>query len=254
MSNQMGGVCGDHSRGVTVDRCAIKTWVASVKQWSGFGVVGGEENAVVDLREQSHDARVHLHVVPQCPPLLLPARPISQFDAALRIGVSRVFFDQWRWWSEVGRPHLEFSLPVAPMTYGPGGELVEHSRAANFVRRFDEGPYAGRYIYWFRNHGGTGYQGRNPAYLLGGIETGGPDGKLIHRGRPVAVLYAKDLKARVGYPDFIWDDGLYITETQKSIARVHGIPDGLPRSLWTEEKASSSVCQGVPSDAAWRRR
>jgi len=118
------------------------------------------------------------------------------------------------------------------MTYGPGAELVEHPRAANFVRRIEEGPYAGRYIYWFHNHGGKGYQGRNPVYLLGGIERDGPKGKVIHWGKPVAVLYSKNSQVRISYPDFIWDDGLYVTETQKTTARVHKIPNALWQSLW----------------------
>jgi hypothetical protein len=124
--------------------------------------------------------------------------------------------------------------PPAFMTYRPGGERVNHPRAANFVRRLTEGPYAGRYLYWFHNHNGRDYQGRNPAFLLGGVERDSPDGKVIHWGRPVAVLAAKDPRVRISYPDFIWDDGrLFITETQKTIARVHEIPDELLRLLWT---------------------
>lgn len=121
---------------------------------------------------------------------------------------------------------------TAFMTYTPGGKLVDHPRAANFVRKIEEGPYAGRYIYWFHNHAGRSYQGRNPAYLLGGVEKDSPEGKVIHWGQPVAVLYSKDPAVRISYPDFIWDDGLYITETQKSTARVHKIPDELLKKLW----------------------
>lgn len=124
--------------------------------------------------------------------------------------------------------------PPAFMTYGPGGKQVDHPRAANFVRKLTEGPYAGRFIYWFHNHGGRSYEGRNPAYLLGGVEVDAPDGKRIEWGDPVAVLFDKDPKVRISYPDFVWDDGLYITETQKSVARVHRIPDELLKSLWGE--------------------
>ncbi len=120
------------------------------------------------------------------------------------------------------------------MTYGPGRALVDHPRAANFVRKLSKGPYAGRYIYWFHNHGGKDFQGRNPAYLLGGVETGSPNGRVIDWGEPKAVLYDKDKTVRISYPDFIWDDGLYITETQKTVARVHRIPDRLLRSLWSD--------------------
>lgn len=126
--------------------------------------------------------------------------------------------------------------PPAFMAYRPGGPLVDHPRAANFVRRLDEGPFAGRYIYWFHNHAGRTYEGRNPAYLLGGVERDAPEGKVIHWGKPVAVLFSKDPKVRISYPDFLWDDGLYITETQKTVARVHRIPDDLLRALWDEEQ------------------
>jgi hypothetical protein len=126
--------------------------------------------------------------------------------------------------------------PPAFMAYRPGGPLVDHPRAANFVRRLDGGPFAGRYIYWFHNHAGRTYEGRNPAYLLGGVERDAPEGKVIHWGEPVAVLYSKDPKVRISYPDFLWDDGLYITETQKTVARVHRIPDELLRALWKEDQ------------------
>lgn len=120
------------------------------------------------------------------------------------------------------------------MTYGPGAALVDHPRAANFVRKIEEGPYQGRFLYWFHNHSGKGYQGRNPAFLLGGIEVDSPEGKVIQWGKPVAVLYSRDEAVRISYPDFIWDNGLYITETQKTIARVHRIPDELLKSLWNK--------------------
>jgi hypothetical protein len=125
--------------------------------------------------------------------------------------------------------------PPAFMNYGPGGKLVEHPRAANFVRKLAEGPYKGKYIYWFHNNSGPSYEGRNPAYLLGGIEIDGSEGKVIQWGEPVAVLYDKNPDIRISYPDFIQDGGLYITETQKSVARVHHIPDELLRSLWKPE-------------------
>ena len=122
---------------------------------------------------------------------------------------------------------------TAFMTSGPDGELISHPRAANFVRRLDEGPHKGKFIYWFHNHSGKDYNGRNPAYLLGGVETDTPDGKKIQWGKPVAILYDKNPKTRMSYPDFIWDGGhLHITETQKSVARVHKIPNALLDKLW----------------------
>lgn len=122
---------------------------------------------------------------------------------------------------------------AAFMTYKPSGKLIDHPRAANFVRKLTEGPYKGRYIYWFHNNNIKGWDGRNPAYLLGGVEKDSPEGKVIHWGEPVAVLYDKDKKVRISYPDFIWDDdALHITETQKKIARVHRISSELLKELW----------------------
>jgi hypothetical protein len=118
-------------------------------------------------------------------------------------------------------------------SYGPKGKLVKHPRAANFVKKLSEGPYKGKYIYWFHNNSIKGWDGCNPVYLLGGVEVDGPNGKHIKwGGEPVRILYDKNNKARISYPDFIWDEGLHITETHKSIARVHRIPDNLLRSLW----------------------
>lgn len=123
--------------------------------------------------------------------------------------------------------------PPEYMTTHPGGPKVPHPRAANLVRRLDGGPWAGRFVYWFHNHGGRGYEGRNPAWMMGGVERDSPRGKVIHWGRPVAMLYDRDPSVRISYPDFVWDDGrLYITETQKTVARVHEIPEGLLASLW----------------------
>ena len=69
--------------------------------------------------------------------------------------------------------------------------------------------------------------------MLGGIERGSPAGKVIHWGAPIAVLAAADPRIRISYPDFIQEDGrVFITETQKTVARVHEIPDALLRSLW----------------------
>ncbi len=123
--------------------------------------------------------------------------------------------------------------PPAFMTFHPRGPVVCNPRAANFVHRIDGGPYAGRFIYWFHNHDGRGYEGRNPAWLLGGVERDSPNGRVIHWGHPEVVLYAHDLKTRISYPDFIEDDErLFISETQKSIARIHEVPAWLLSRLW----------------------
>ncbi len=120
--------------------------------------------------------------------------------------------------------------PPAFMTYGPDGPLVDHPRAANFVWRLRDG----RFLYWFHNHNGKGYEGRNPAWLLGGVEVDTPQGRAIRWSRPQVVLYSRDRAVRMSYPDLIEeDDGrLYLTETQKTVARVHEIDPGVLAALW----------------------
>lgn len=104
------------------------------------------------------------------------------------------------------------------------GRLVKHPRAANFAWRCENG----KYIYWFHNHGGRfirehprrrtmGFQDRNPAWIMGGIEKEGPGGKIIEWSQPEILLYDDDPLIRMSYPDLVEDNGkYYITETQKT--------------------------------------
>ena len=59
--------------------------------------------------------------------------------------------------------------PPAWMTCAPDGPVFKHPRAASFVRRFSNG----KFLYWFHNHGGTSYEGRNPVWMCGGVERDG---------------------------------------------------------------------------------
>jgi hypothetical protein len=132
------------------------------------------------------------------------------------------------------------------MTYTPGGRMVKHPRAANFVRKFSNG----KFLYWFHNHGGKSYEGRNPAWLAGGIERDG----FIRWSQPEIVLYDDDPKVRMSYPDFIEQDGrVYITETQKSVARVHPIDPGLLEMLWTQHERKSVAREDLLLELAGER-
>lgn len=125
------------------------------------------------------------------------------------------------------------------MHYQPGGRRVKNPRSANFVRRFSNG----RYLYWFCFNGGevlgshpavgswAGYANRNPIWLCGGVERAG----IIHWSQPELILYNDDLSRGMSYPDFIEDDGrIFITETQKTIARVHELDPALLEAMWNQ--------------------
>lgn len=125
--------------------------------------------------------------------------------------------------------------PPQYMRYADG-RLIKQPRAANFAWKCSNG----KYLYWFHNHGGRTYDDRNPAWLCGGVEAGAPEGKVIRWSQPEIVLYDDDPRVRMSYPDLIEDDGeFYLTETQKTIARVHPIDRTLLEGLWSQFENST---------------
>ncbi len=129
-----------------------------------------------------------------------------------------------------------------PMTYTPGGRRVKHPRACPMVWRTQ----LGMYLFWFHNHGGRSFEDRNPVWISGGIERDG----FIHWSQPEILLYDPDPKVRISYPDLIEQDGQYwVTETQKSIARVHPIDKTLLEGLWTQGKVQRISHQSLLLDA-----
>lgn len=118
--------------------------------------------------------------------------------------------------------------------YNPGGRKIKHPRAANFVRRYSNG----KYTLWFHNHGmdnratpSLAYQDRNPVWMCGGIEK---DGYILW-SQPEIVLYDDEPRTRISYPDFIEQEGKYfISETQKTIARIHEVDAALLEAMWNQ--------------------
>jgi hypothetical protein len=79
-------------------------------------------------------------------------------------------------------------------------------------------------------------------WLCGGIEKDGA----IHWSQPEIVLYADDPKTRMSYPCLIEDGGKYfLTETQKTIARVHEIESTLLEGLWAQHEAADVAQEGL---------
>jgi len=139
-------------------------------------------------------------------------------------------------------------------TYTPGGRRFKNSRACPKVWKASNG----KYLFWFHHHGAhkNPYRGRNPAWLSGGIEKDG----FIHWSQPEIVLYDTDPKnclfdpktgtpgpgGGMSYPDLIEQDGKYwITETQKTLARVHPIDPTLLEGLWNQGTAKEVVEKGL---------
>ena len=140
------------------------------------------------------------------------------------------------------------------LTYADG-RRVKHPRAANFLWRCASGSY----LYWFHNHGGPfvpqgmaaegggyPYRFRNPVWLSGGVEVDCPEGQDIAWSQPEIALYDDDPMIRMSYPDLIEDDGqIYVSETQKDIARVHAIPLAVTEALWSQHRRDTATREGL---------
>ncbi len=115
-----------------------------------------------------------------------------------------------------------------PMTYAPGGRQVKTPRACPMLWRCENG----KFLFWFHNHGGKSFRGRNPVWIVGGVEKEGR----IHWSQAEILLYNPHSKERgMSYPDLIQQDGRYwVTETQKSVARVHELDKTLLEGMWNQ--------------------
>jgi hypothetical protein len=132
-----------------------------------------------------------------------------------------------------------------PMTYAPGGPRIKNPVACARLWRTSNG----KHLFWFHNHGGMDFRKRNPAWLCGGVEQ---DGKM-HWSQPEIVLYGADPEVGMSYPDLVEQDGRYwITETQKSIARVHEIDRTLLEGLWSQRETKEVAKQGLLIESASR--
>lgn len=138
--------------------------------------------------------------------------------------------------------------PPEYATYMPNSRRIKHPRAAGFVWKVSNG----KYLLWYHNHGGdaahtlewtkmaTGYyRNRNSVWLSGSVERN----CFIHWSEPEIVLYDDDPVVRMGYPSIVEDNGRYhISETQKSVARVHEIDASLLEGMWNQAAAKQVAC------------
>ena len=105
-------------------------------------------------------------------------------------------------------------------------------------------------LLYYNNHK-TNYAGdsRNPYWLAAGHEV--PGGAVLWSQPEIALYDGLDAADRPGYPDFIEhlskDDGkhdIYITETQKVVARIHLVPRDLLSGLFSQRTANSIPAGG----------
>lgn len=116
------------------------------------------------------------------------------------------------------------------------GRPIKNPRAANFAWRLS----TGKWLYWFHNHSGRGYEDRNPVWVCGGEEILGAQGLEIRWSEPEILLYSDAWHHRMSYPDLIEDQGrVFITETQKVEARLHEIPSQFLELLCNQRKITS---------------
>ncbi|MEI8289474.1 MAG: LamG-like jellyroll fold domain-containing protein [Verrucomicrobiota bacterium] len=141
-------------------------------------------------------------------------------------------------------------------SHTPGGTRIKHPRAANFAWNCSNG----KFLYWFHNHGGrfigelgangkggrSPYDDRNPAWLMAGREISTPQGRMIEWSQPEVLLYEDDPYIRMSYPDLVEDEGnYYVTETQKTIGRLHEIPKALVDGLFGQFTCRSVATNGL---------
>jgi hypothetical protein len=128
------------------------------------------------------------------------------------------------------------------MTYAPGGRRIKTPRACPKLWPCKNG----KYLFWFHNHSGQSYVGRNPVWISGGEVH---DGKM-HWSQPEILLYHNNPNERgMSYPDLIAQDGRYwVTETQKTVARVHAIDTTLLEGLWRQGEDQTVADKGLVLD------
>ena len=123
-------------------------------------------------------------------------------------------------------------------TYTPGGRKMKNPRACPRIWR----TAGGKFLFWYHNHSGTTWRPRNPVWLAGGVEKEGR----IHWSQPEILLYDPDLQQGMSYPDLIEQDGRYwMTETQKTEARVHEIDPTLLQGLWSQGRLETVATRGL---------
>jgi len=122
-----------------------------------------------------------------------------------------------------------------PVRY-PDGRPLKNPRACPKLGKTSDG----RFLLWYHNNGFPGWGNsavRNPVWISGGVEADGD----IRWSQPEILLYASDPTVRgMSYPDFFEQDGeIWVSETEKMVARVHRIDSLLLAGMWAEHRETA---------------
>jgi len=150
--------------------------------------------------------------------------------------------------TEIGHPAYAISRDAGHtwttpqvMRYATGNP-IKNPRACPRIWKASNG----KFLFWFHNNGYPGWGNsavRNPVWLAGGIEVDGD----IRWSQPEILLYVPDPTVRgMSYPDFIEQDGrIWVTETEKVVARVHPLDPALLDGLWNQHARAAVVQPGL---------
>lgn len=126
------------------------------------------------------------------------------------------------------------------------GLVARNPRACPRIFKFSNG----QYILWFENNNISEWLNRNPAWVCGGLESEG----VIKWSQPEVLLYSRDTTLRFSYPDMFQEGSdYYLTETQKSIARLHLINGKLLKSLWQQGTIKSHSRKNLITNLSSRK-
>ena len=116
-----------------------------------------------------------------------------------------------------------WTTPQPPLDYN--GRPFKNPRANPKIWKC----HNGRYLLWYHHNGTRSFYNRNPAWIAGGIEK---EGKIVWT-QPEILLHHDKSGRGPSYPDLVEHQGKYwLTETQKTEARIHEIPATFLNMLW----------------------
>jgi hypothetical protein len=126
----------------------------------------------------------------------------------------------------------------ASIKEGFARENVKHPRANVKALNLNDG----RFLLWNHFNGTTDFLNRNPAWVCPGREVNGD----IEWSAPEVLLYSSDPTVRMSYPDLYASNGhWYVTQTDKSTARVTAIPDSFISEIFQPVRTRGTCKTGL---------